>query len=165
MKTDCYLGSVNIIFCCFFYTASLTSARPAAGRATGGAKRKGQGATTLVMVPASVFPGEACRENGGKGWTATTSPHRKGTLRVTFTHARDDSGARFRPVHLKSTCVVPLPTPVKEGEPAPTLQRVGKPSAKRARGERGGRQTAPEQNRSGRAVLLKRRSPRGVARK
>ena len=140
-----------------------TSARPAAGRATGGAKRKGQGTTTLVMVPASVFPGEACWENGGKGWTATTSPHRKGTLKVTFTHARDDSGAEFRPVHLKSTCVVPLPTPVKEGEPAPEPQRVGKPSAKRARGERGGHRTAP--NRSGGAVLSKRRSPRGVARK
>ena len=95
---------------------------------------EGQGTTTLVMVPASVFPGEACRENGGKGWTATTSPHRKGTLKVTFTHARDDSGAKFRPVHLKSTCVVPLPTPVKEGEPAPKPQRVGKPSAKRPRG-------------------------------
>ena len=91
-----------------------------------------------VMVPAAVFPAEACGENGGKGWTATSSPHKRGVLRITFTHARDDDGAPFRPVYLKPTCVVPL-TSNDEGDqtaPGPPSGAPTAAGAKRTRGER-----------------------------
>ena len=96
---------------------------------------------TYVMVPASVFPGESCGENGGEGWTATTSPHRKGIVKVTFTQARDDDGAPFRPVHLKSSCLAPLPQSVG-GDPDPDLPPGApeKGSAKRKRSVRKGGQ-------------------------
>ena len=93
---------------------------------------------TMVMVPAAVFPGESCGENGGNGWTATSSPHKRGVLRITFTHARDDNGAPFRPVYLKPTCVVPLTSDGTRDRTAPEPPS-GAPTAagaKRTRGER-----------------------------
>ena len=118
-------------------TPAAPDAPPSAAVAKGSAKRKGQGSKTYVMVPASVFPEEPCGENGGAGWTATTSPHKKGTVSVTFTHARDGDGAPFRPVLLKSACLTPLPDDRAGGQGAPGPLLVVPPdaSAKRKKGE------------------------------
>ena len=63
---------------------------------------------STVIVPASCFPKEECKENGGKGWSATVTPAAKGQVRVTFTHARDEAGRRFASVAMRAsalTCV------------------------------------------------------------
>ena len=107
---------------------SRQSAKPSARRAKRGASGAEAGSTAYVMVPASLFPEETCEENGGEGWTATTSPHRKGTLKVTFTHAKDEDGMPFAPVYLQSACMVPLPHPAAGGGHAQGGNATPRPS-------------------------------------
>ena len=139
-------------------------ARPPVKEARAGRARplsKNPRSKTYVMVPASVFPGEPCGENGGKGWTATSSPLRKGIVKVTFTQAKDEDGASFRPVHLKSSCLAPLPPPVG-GAPDPDLPPAApvKGSAKRKRGAREGGQGTSKASQPAPSERMPRRTTR-----
>ena len=60
---------------------------------------------STVIVPASCFPSEECSENGGRGWSATVTPAVKGQVKVTFTHARDESGRRFASVVMRASAL------------------------------------------------------------
>ena len=110
------------------------SSAPATRR---GRKRGAPETVTSVIVPRAVYPTETCDENGGDGWSATAVPHGRGTSKVSFTHARDEGGAPFGVVYLRSACLLPL-TEEGTGGPAPTIVQMqgggtgGKRSRRRA---------------------------------
>lgn len=58
-----------------------------------------------VLVPATVYPSYPCRENEGRGWTATVLQRSRDAVRLEFTSA-DSSGAAFEPVWLKSAVLI-----------------------------------------------------------
>ena len=113
---------------------------PLAPAKTSAKKRGAPSDQTPVMVPRAVYPTEVCGENGGEGWSATAAPHKRGTSKVSFSHARDATGAPFADVYLKSSCLLPLPeaTPreaPKDRKPSPTQARPA--TAKGGKGKRG----------------------------
>ena len=58
-----------------------------------------------VLVPATVYPSYPCRENEGRGWTATVLQRSRDAVRLEFTSA-DASGTVFQPVWLKSAVLI-----------------------------------------------------------
>ena len=58
-----------------------------------------------VLVPATVYPSYPCRENEGRGWTATVLQRSRDAVRLEFASA-DASGAAFEPVWLKSAVLI-----------------------------------------------------------
>ena len=58
-----------------------------------------------VLVPATVYPSYPCRENEGRGWTATVLQRSRDAVRLEFASA-DSSGAAFEPVWLKSAVLI-----------------------------------------------------------
>ena len=100
-----------------------TPAPPGAPATKQGRKRGAPGDATSVLVPRAVYPTEPCDENGGAGWSATAVPHGRGTSKVSFTNARDEGGAPFGVVYLRSACLLPLTEGA--GGPAPTEEQGG----------------------------------------
>ena len=58
-----------------------------------------------VLVPATVYPSYPCRENEGRGWTATVLQRSRDAVRLEFT-SDDASGTVFQPVWLKSAVLI-----------------------------------------------------------
>ena len=94
-------------------------------------KRGTTGTATSVIVPKEVYPTETCEENGGIGWSATATPHGKGTSKVTFEQADKVTGTPFGEVYLRSACLLPLPNPGPEEPRSVPQAPAGK--GKRAR--------------------------------
>ena len=114
-----------------------------------GRKRDAPAPAKQVIVPRAVYPTEPCDENGGDGWSATAAPHKRGTCKVSFTHARAMDGTPFEDVYLLSACLRPLQEEARGAAPV-DAHRGGTSSRTRQEGHLPAQGAKPPPRRSSR---------------